>query len=387
MKHIILEANDTDAVAFNIADLAERLEELTDKRDRRGKIYPLGMLLTLIILAKLAGEDKPSGMAQWIRLRCDAFVELFDCKHRRMPCLNSIRWVLQEVVCLDELERVFIRYLHDTYGGQESQLISIDGKTMRGTIPKGESQGVHLLAAYLPEEGVVLKQIEVGTKENEIVAAPQLIEGLYLKDRVVCGDAMQTQRGLSVDILAGGGNYVWFLKGNQPTMLDDVQRFFEPPQRSSGWSLPELPRSVAEQSNKRHGRLERRTLTLMVDSEGFLDWPGVQQVFRVERYRQQQRDGKETVEVIYGFTSCAPKTSSAAQLLSWTRAYWGIENGLHYRRDVTLREDATRTSQTTLAKVLATINNLIVAIARKLNYSNLAEARRVFDARIAMQLR
>ncbi len=387
MKHIILEARDTDAIAFNVADLAARLEELTDTRDKRGKIYPLGMLLTLIILAKLAGEDKPFGIAQWIRLRCNAFVELFGCRHKRMPCLNSIRWVLQEIVYLDELEQIFTRYLHDTYGGQESQLISIDGKTMRGTIPKGESQGVHLLAAYLPEEGVVLKQIEVGAKENEIVAAPQLIEGLYLKNKVVCGDAMQTQRELSVDILAKGGDYLWLLKENQHNLLDDVQRFFEPPQRSSGWTLPELPRSVAGKSNKSHGRLERRTLTLMVDSDGFLDWPGVQQAFRIERYRQHLRSGKENVEVVYGITSRDPQTSSAAQMLYWTRAYWGIENGLHYRRDVTLREDATRISQTKLAKVLATINNLIIAIAQKLNYSNLAEARRVFDAGIAMQLR
>jgi predicted transposase YbfD/YdcC len=386
MKHIILGASNTDGIAFNVADLAARLEELTDTRDKRGKIYPLGMLLTLIVLAKLAGEDKPFGIARWIRLRCDKFVELFDCKHRRMPCLNSIRWVLDEVVCLDELEQVFIRYLHNTFSGQESQLTSIDGKTMRGTIPQGESQGVHLLAAYLPEEGIVLKQIEVGHKENEIVAASQLIEALYLKDKVVCGDAMQTQRGLSVDILAKGGNYLWFLKGNQPTSLDDVQRFFEPPQRSSAWPLPELPRTDAETKDKSHGRLERRTLTLMVDDDGFLDWPGVKQVYRIERYRRHLRSGKENIEVVYGITSCDPKTSSAAQLLHWTRAYWGIENGLHYRRDVTLREDATRTSQRTLAKVLAAINNLIVAIAQKLTYSNLAAARRVFDARIAAQL-
>ena len=74
-----------------------------------------------------------------------------------MPCLNIIRWVLQEIISLDELESLFNRYLHETYGGQQSQLVSLDGKTMRGTIPKGSKQGVHLLATYLPEEGIVLK--------------------------------------------------------------------------------------------------------------------------------------------------------------------------------------------------------------------------------------
>jgi hypothetical protein len=177
MEHIILEAKDTDAVVFNVTDLATELNQLTDTRDKRGKIYSLGMILTTVILAKLAGEDKPSGIAEWIRLRCDSFVKLFNCKHRRMPCLNSIRWILQEIVSLEELEKIFKQYLHKTYGGQVSVLITIDGKTMRGTIPKGYTQGVHLFAAYLPEEGVVLKQVEVGCKENEISAAPQLTRG------------------------------------------------------------------------------------------------------------------------------------------------------------------------------------------------------------------
>lgn len=77
---------------------------------------------------------------------------------------------------------------------------------------------------------------------------------------------------------------------------------------------------------------------------------------------------------------------SAAQVLRWTRHYWGIENGLHYRRDVTLRDDATRISQPALAKTIAAINNSVVGLSQKLVYSNLASARRIFDARISAQL-
>lgn len=386
MKHIILEANETDVIAFNLADLATRLNQLTDTRDKRGKIYPLGMLLTMIILAKLAGEDKPSGIAEWIRLRCDAFVTIFNCKHQRMPCLNIIRGVLQEVISIEELEKVLVDYLHETYGGQQSQLVTIDGKTMRGTIPKGYTQGVHLLAAYLPEEGIVLKQVMVAGKENEISAAPQLVEAVDLKKRVICGDAMQTQRQLSIDVLAKGGDYLWFLKENQATLLADVQRFFEPPQRCAGYALPELPCTVAESTSKGHGRVEKRRLTLMTDEYQFLNWPGVQQVFRLERYVKQVRTGVESTEVVYGITSCAPKVGTAEQLLKWTRDYWGIENGLHYRRDVTLREDATRISQPRLARAIAAINNFIVALTQKLGYANLASARRIFNAKIAAQL-
>ncbi|MEE4238538.1 MAG: ISAs1 family transposase [Anderseniella sp.] len=386
MKHIILETNNTDAIVFDIRDLETRFEQLTDPRGARGKIYPLSMILTMVILAKLAGEDKPTGITEWIRLRCDSFVKLFNAKHRRMPCLNIIRGVLQDIVSLAELQKIFNHYLYETYGGQQSQLVSIDGKTMRGTIPKGSTQGVHLLAAYLPEEGVVLNQVEVDSKENEIKAAPQLLEGIDLKNKVVCGDAMQAQRQLSVDVLAQGGDYIWFLKGNQSTLLADVEQFFKPPQQYAGWPLPELPRTVAETTDKGHGRLEKRSLTLMVDEQQFLDWPGVCQVFQLERYVQRQPSGAESTEVIYGITSCAPEAASAEQLLQWTRLYWGIENGLHYRRDVTLHEDATRTSEPTLAKTIAAINNFVVGLSQKLGYANLASARRIFNAKIAAQL-
>ena len=192
MKHIMLGAADTEATVLDVAHLAGHLERIHDLRHKQGRVYPLGMILTLIILAKLAGEDKPSGISQWIRLRSDDFVRLFAFKHKRMPCLNIIRRILQTGACVEELERELRDYLHAVYGGQQSQLVAIDGKTMRGTIPPGSRQGVHLLAAYLPAEGVVLKQVEVGLKQNEISAAPALIAELSLKNRVVCGDAMHT---------------------------------------------------------------------------------------------------------------------------------------------------------------------------------------------------
>jgi predicted transposase YbfD/YdcC len=386
MKHIILESIETEAIIFDVTDLAAYLNRLSDSRDKRGKIYALGMILTLVILAKLAGEDKPSGIAEWIRLRCDALVALFGCKHQRVPCLNIIRWVLQAVVCLAELEKVLSQYLYERYGGQASQLVSIDGKTMRGTIPKGYRQGVHLLVAYLPGEGVVLKQVEVGVKENEIKAASTLLEGMEVKHKVVCADALHTQRALSVQLLAQGGDYLWFVKENQPTLLADVEQFFKPPQQMAAWPLPQLPRTVAHTTTKGHGRLETRTLTLMSAESQFPDWPGVRQLFKLERSRTNLSTGQQSTEVVYGLTSCAPERAAAAQLLQWTRHYWGIENGLHYRRDVTLREDATRFSQPALAKAMAIINNFVIGLSQKLGYANLASARRRFNASIAAQL-
>jgi predicted transposase YbfD/YdcC len=362
------------------------LDQLTDTRQARGKIYSLSFILTIVLLAKLAGEDKPSAIAEWIKLRRVQLVTAFGCQRDRVPCLNTIRTVLSEVVSLAELQRLFKQYLHESYGGQQSRLLTMDGKTMCGTIPKGGQQGVHLLAAYLPEEGIVLAQVAVDSKENEISAAPKLIRQLDLRQRVVCGDAMLTQRNISAEVLAQGGDYIWFLKENQPSVKRDVEQFFKTPRKAAGWHPPTLPRRTSEKVAKGHGRLEIRKLTCMDDETGFLDWPGVEQVFQLQQTVMDCRTGETSQDVRYGITSLAASCCSPKQLLDMIQAYWGIENGLHYRRDVTLLEDATRITKPQFAEAISILNNFVIGLTSKLGFSNLPSARRHFNAEISFHL-
>jgi hypothetical protein len=124
----------------------------------------------------------------------------------------------------------------------------------------------------------------------------------------------------------------------------------------------------------------------MSDAYGFIDWPGLQQVFKVERQVTSLRTGKCTYEVAYGITSVPHERADAACLLAWTRHHWGIENGLHYRRDTTLKEDATRMASSSQATVVATINNFIVGLAGKLGFANLPTMLRMANARIDLAL-
>jgi predicted transposase YbfD/YdcC len=380
MQDITLGPFDDSGFVFDIGALNDFLKRLTDTRGAQGKIYPLSRILSWVLLARLCGENTPHGIFEWVRLRQETLVRLFACKHHRTPCLNTYRTVLGQVVSQEELQAIFNRFLLAQYGGQRSVLVVIDGKTMRGTIPAGATSGVHLLAAYLPEEGVVLAQVAVEAKHNEIVAAPILLEQVDLKNRVVCGDAMHTQRELSVQIMAAGGDYLWFLKDNQPTTLADVQQFFVAPRVAPGWHSPKLPRQMAKAVQKGHGRIEKRCLTSIVDEQGFLDWPGVQQVFMLERQVTDVNSSQTRHETVYGLTSCSPAKADAEQLLCWTQAYWGIENGLHYRRDVTLGEDGTRITNQRFAEMLSIMNNFVISLTQKLRLANLASARRQFDA-------
>lgn len=386
MNDIIVSRVKDEGMVFEVQALITQLEKIPDERMARGKRHRLSLVLLLVLLAKLAGEQKPSGIAEWLRLRQRYLVKALNYPHTRLPSLNTIRRVLRQEPVRQKLPEVLCHFLHQQFGGQQSVLVTIDGKTLRGTIPPGQKHGVHLLAAYLPGEGVTLCQLPVGNKENEIVVAPQLLSALDLRGRVVCGDALFTQRSLSVQVLAQGGHYIWTVKANQPTLRDDVAQFFLPPRCVPGWQAPRMPETGTQTIHLGHGRCERRTLRLIPDENHFIDWPGLQQVFQIERHRIQQRTGEVSTETVYGITSLPPSAVSAAQLLEWVQSYWGIENGLHYRRDVTLDEDAQRMIHSAQAEVTATLNNFIVGFARKLGFNNLASAQRQFEAMLTVGL-
>ena len=177
-------------------------------------------------------------------------------------------------------------------------------------------------------------------------------------------------------------NILWLVKDNQASLHEDVQRFFQAVEHAPGWHVPPLPQAVAEETTKQSGRIETRRLTTIPDEHGYLQWPGLKTVFKLERRVVRPLKKEESFEVVFGITSLAFTSQLAQNLLSWTRQHWSIENKLHYRRDVTLREDATRMKQSHQAQVVATLNNFVIALTTYLGFSNLASARRTFQAKI-----
>ena len=169
-------ARDTDGILFDVHSLYARLLGLADRRGRHGRRYELALILVTIVLAKLAGEDHPSGIAAWARARQELFIEVFALKRPPMPAHNTYRRVLKRGVSLEDLEREVGAFLQAWPEVGSEMWITLDGKTVRGTIAFGETRGLHLLAAYLPGAGVVLFQVAVDTKTNEISAAPTSAE-------------------------------------------------------------------------------------------------------------------------------------------------------------------------------------------------------------------
>jgi len=371
---------DADGTVFDFGSLYERLGGLGDSRKRRGRRYELAVILISILLAKLAGEDKPEGIADWVQLRRAFFVDIFHLKRDTMPCAMTYRRVLAEAITPSELDQLIREYLLSWPSAGQSLQIALDGKTARGVLAPDQTRAIHLLAAYLPDEGIVLMQLEVGSHTNEIPTAPNVLKVLDLQGKIVTADALLTQRALSQLIVEAGGDYVWTVKDNQPQLRRDIEQLFAPEACLPGTSPVITDKASVQTVEKNRGRIETRCLTtcrLLTESS---DWPYLQQVFKLERRRVLGVTGEIQTEIVYGVTSLTTQAASSQRLLELNRGHWGIENGLHYRRDVTLREDAGRTKFKRFGQVIASLNNLLIGLTIGRGWTNLAQARRYYEA-------
>ena len=243
------------------------------------------------------------------------------------------------------------------------------------------NDGLYLLAVFLPGQGITLAQVVVENTQNEISVAPKALEYINLRNKVVIGDALHTQRQIPIQIGRTGGDYLWTVKGNQPQLPEDIQRWFdeEVPLLPGMGYLPKDSRSTTL-LNIGHGRIKMRTLTTSSQLVDFLGWPSHQQVFKLERQITTQKTGRYHREVVYGITSLSAEQVTPDQLLRMLRSYWKIENSLHYRRVVTLHEDRTRFKSHSAAHITAVINNVLLGILAQSEHRYLPAARRLHVA-------
>jgi predicted transposase YbfD/YdcC len=440
-----------EPIAFDADSLYAYLHTLEDKRDDKGKIYPLAPLLFVAILAKLMGQNQLEHITRFATQRAAQLCRLLKLKHCRMPHKTTWGRILSHALDIGELETLvanfFTHFVPAEIPARGQAVLCIDGKTLRGTIPVGQTQGVHLLAAFLPTVGIVLAQIAVDAKENEIVAAPKLLETLDLRGLVVTGDALHTQRALSVQIVAAGGDWVWTVKDNQKTLHDDLVTLFNPAPVADGQAEYPTDFRTASKWDKTRGKLEHYEITVSSWLADYSDWPHLSQAFKMVRRvyalppqalpgdvqnqvpsrpapapglatvakdsnakvgrtkstkgkskspaHSKGKEGKlagkelESEEIRYGITSLPSSVTKPAQLMALVRAEWGIENKLHWRRDYLLAEDWSRLRRGSAPQANAVLNNLMLGlIAIGGPCENVAEARSrmSYDPNLAINL-
>lgn len=372
--------------ASEVLTIYTEMQQLTDQRRKQGKRYPLALVLTYVLLAKAAGETTLQAIAEWIRLRGSWLQVMLPGVRASFPCAATYSNVLR-AVDPEQVNEVLMSVVTRARAARrepgEQEHVALDGKTLRGT-QKHEAEDqkkMHQVCLYETQTGVVLKEQVVGDKESEQTHVEEFLTPLYVKGRIFSADALHTHAKTCATITAAGGEYLFFAKGNQSMLKTDLHLFFsEPPLDCCDWR-------TAETVDAGHGRIEQRALIASTELNDFLAacWPGIGQVFRLRR-RFQHRF-KCTQQIVYGFTSLTPQQAGPQRLLELIRGHWAIENKLHYRRDVTLREDACQVRKGQAPRTLAVLNSFLLAVFDWLQVANVASQMRLFAAQPFLALR
>ena len=327
---------DTERTAFAaVAETTSFLHYFSELPDHRqaGKVdYPLPEVLLLILLAVLAGAE--------------AFTDIARFGERKIELLRRFRPYVNGTPSHDHLGDIFatldarafqlcfvawVAALTNT----PAELIAVDGKTSRRSYQKkGSKEAIHMVSAFAARQRIVLGQVKVNDKSNEIVAIPALLDMMSIEGAAVTIDAMGCQRGIAAKIIAKKADYILALKGNQGTLRDGVEVFVD---EQKALKYRNTTISTHQTIDADHGRIETRNDTVIHDADWLQarhQWPGLNAVVMVES--QREINGRITNETRLYITSLVMPANAAGPMI---RAHWAIENSLHWIMDMVFRDD------------------------------------------------
>lgn len=337
------------------------LAQVPDPRDPRGVRYPLAGILAVSVTAVLAGARSFAAIGSWAGdLPAQDLARLGVGSAPEESTLRKL-FARLDADKLDELIGAFVWTRTAVVGGR--RVLAVDGKTVRGARTRGSGQqsAPHLVAAFDHTAGAVLGQVAVTAKSNEIPAVRTLLASFDLTNTVVSMDAMHAQTDTAAAITNAGGDYLVTVKGNQPSLHAACKKL--------PWAG--VPSHAALERS--HGRRVRRTIKV-VQAPAWIGFPGAAQVAQIRR--TVTRAGTKTVEVVYVITSADHAAAPPAALAAWVQGHWGIENRLHWVRDVSFDEDASQVRTGNAPRVMATLRNTAISLLRLTGYTNIAAALR-----------
>jgi predicted transposase YbfD/YdcC len=333
-------------------------KDLPDHRQAGKVMYPLDEVLLLSLLAVLAGAE--------------TFVDIARFGTKKLELLRRFRPFADGTPSHDHLGDIFASLDAEAFQrcfvawvvaltGAAIGVIAIDGKTSRRSYDKKSGKAsIHMVSAFAARQRLVLGQVKVAEKSNEITAIPKLLDMLAIEGAIVTIDAMGCQREIAKKILDKKADYVLALKGNQGTLRDDVELFVA---EQKGRNFKDTKVSRHETVDGDHGRIETRTTTVIHDVAWLRerhDWPGLNGIVVIDSQREIK--GKTDYETRYYITSLALPADRLGPIV---RSHWAVENSLHWVMDMVFRDDECRIRTEHAPANFTTIKHIAINLTRR----------------------
>jgi predicted transposase YbfD/YdcC len=335
-----------------------------DPRQPGKVIYPLEEVFLLCLLAVLAGAETVVDIARFGQKKIE-LLRRFLLFRDGTPSHDQLGDILATLDAT-EFQRRFVAWVAKLLG-MSADVIAIDGKTTRRSADKRRGKAaIHMVSAFAARQRLVLGQVKVADKSNEIVAIPALLDMLAIEGAVVTIDAMGCQREIARKVIDKKADYILALKGNQGTLREDVE-LFATEQKATGFKDTKITKHETVDAD--HGRIETRTYTVIHDVARLKErhqWPGLQGIVMVESQREipATAAGASTIEreTRFYITSLV---WIAAQIGPAIRAHWMIENGLHWVLDMVFRDDECRIRTDHAPANFTTIKHMALNLIRR----------------------
>jgi predicted transposase YbfD/YdcC len=330
--------------------------DLPDGRQGAKVRYPLAEVLLLCLLAVIAGAETITDIARFGEKKLD-LLRRFRPFREGTPSHDHLGDILATLDA-EAFQRCFVAWVASLIGVPEG-VVAIDGKTVRRS--KGTAQAaIHMVSAFVARQRLVLGQVKVADKANEIVAIPKLLDMLAIEGAVVTIDAMGCQRGIAQKIIDKKADYILALKGNQGALRDDVE-LFAAEQKARDFKDTTVSRH--QTIDGEHGRIETRSVTVIHDIDWLQErhqWPGLKSVVMVESTREI---GEKTErETRFYITSMVLLASLIGPFI---RDHWAVENSLHWVLDMVFRDDECRVRTQHAPANLTTIKHMALNLIRR----------------------
>ncbi len=328
---------------------------LTDPRIERTKLHELTDILFIVICATLCNMEGWEEMEDFANER-KTWLKRFINLANGVPSHDTLRRVFSK---LDPsvFQRCFIRWVDGLQSKTGGQLIAIDGKTVRGSEDKAKGRSaIHMVSAWACENQLVLGQLKVDDKSNEITAIPELLDALFIEDSIISIDAMGCQKAIAEKIREKKADYLLAVKNNHKQLYREIESTF-----SDLDSIAEKPYRYSREIDGGHGRIEQRTC-YVADSkfvEQSLQWKDSKSIVMLESVREEQ--GKTSTERRFYITSLNACSRTIANAI---RSHWGVENSLHWCLDVAFNEDKCKIRTDHAPENLSTVRRMVLNILK-----------------------